>query len=72
MSFRCRTFLAIAGRVVPKFLRDCIGLAGVASISYGAWLAWPPAGYVAGGSLALVGVLLSTRSDVSPVEDREG
>jgi hypothetical protein len=29
------------------------GLAGVVLVSYGAWLAWPPAGFLAAGLLLL-------------------
>jgi hypothetical protein len=50
--------------LLPKLLRDIAGLAAVAAISYGAWLAWPPAGYMVGGALVLAGALLSARHDV--------
>lgn len=63
---------ALATKALPKVVRDVAGLAGVAAISYGAWLAWPPAGYIVGGALVLVGVLLSARGDVSPAAPVDG
>jgi hypothetical protein len=36
-------------------LSDLIGLVGVCSLTYGAWLAWHPAGFMLGGALALTG-----------------
>lgn len=44
---------AIAG-----LLRDLAGLSGVGLVSYGAWLVYPPAGFIVGGSLMFVGALL--------------
>ena len=51
---------------LPLLLRDLAGLAGVAAISTGAWMAWPPAGFMVGGALVLAGALLSARQDASP------
>ncbi|PWC89830.1 hypothetical protein TSH100_04110 [Azospirillum sp. TSH100] len=42
-------------------LRDLVGVAGAGAITYGAWLAWPPAGFIVGGSLTLAGVWLQAR-----------
>lgn len=39
------------------------GIAGAAGIAYGAWMAWPPAGFVAGGALALTGAILLARAE---------
>ena len=58
--------LRVAARLAPKFLRDLAGLAAVAAISIGAWLAWPPAGFMVGGALVLVGVVLTARQDTPP------
>lgn len=44
-------------------LRDAAGLAAVASISYGAWLIYEPAGFIAGGLLVLAGVLAMARGN---------
>ncbi|MER9901616.1 hypothetical protein [Mesorhizobium sp. M0130] len=48
---------AIAVRL-PIVLRDLVGLAAVALISYGAWLVVPAAGYIVGGVLLLAGTIL--------------
>jgi len=37
-----------------KLLPDLLLVAGAAGLSYGAWLAYPPAGYVVGGALAII------------------
>ncbi|MBX9944858.1 MAG: hypothetical protein K2Y40_12315 [Reyranella sp.] len=47
----------IAG-VVPGLVRDLAGLCGVGLVSYGAWMIYPPAGFIAGGILLIVGALL--------------
>ena len=47
----------IAG-VVPGLVRDLAGLCGVGLVSYGAWLIYPPAGFITGGILLIVGALL--------------
>lgn len=52
---------SIAGRA-PFVIRDLAGILAVAAISYGSWLAYAPAGFVAGGVLVLTGVVLSARS----------
>ena len=38
-----------------KHLSDIVALFGIAAVSYGAWLAYPPAGFIVGG-LALCGL----------------
>ena len=43
---------------VPSALRDLAGLCGVGLIAYGAWLIYPPAGFITGGLLLVVGALL--------------
>lgn len=48
-------------RALPTLLRDVVGLASVCSISYGAWLIDPAAGFIVGGSLVLLGVILTAR-----------
>lgn len=44
--------------VVPGLARDLAGLCGVGLVSYGAWLIYPPAGFITGGFLLIVGALL--------------
>lgn len=48
-----------AGRVASDLVRDFVGLSAVASISYGAWLIYVPAGFIVAGVLALIGVIIS-------------
>ena len=43
---------------IPGLLRDLAGLSGVGLVSYGAWLVYPPAGFIVGGSLMISGALL--------------
>ena len=54
--------LAVALRTiamaVPSLVRDLAGLCGVGLVSYGAWMIYPPAGFIAGGILLIVGALL--------------
>ena len=42
-------------------LRDIAGLAGIALVSYGAWLVYQPAGFIAGGAILLAGAVVSAR-----------
>ena len=44
--------------VVPGHVRDLAGLCGVGLVSYGAWMIYPPAGFIVGGILLIVGALL--------------
>ena len=44
--------------MLPALLRDLAGLCGVGLVSYGAWLIYPPAGFIVGGSLMIAGALL--------------
>ena len=48
---------AIAG-AVPGLVRALAGLCGVGLVSYGAWLIYPPAGFITAGILLIVGSLL--------------
>lgn len=45
-----------AGAVLGAVLAALVAVRGVAGwllVSYGAWLAWPPAGFIVGGGLLL-------------------
>lgn len=53
--------LAKIGAAVPAVLLDAAGLAGAGLIGYGAWLIYPPAGFITGGTLILAGTLLMAR-----------
>lgn len=46
------------GAVLPDLFLDVAGLAGAGSIAYGAWLVYPPAGFIVGGGLVLLGAVL--------------
>lgn len=50
---------------MAQHIRDAVALAGTGLIGYGAWLWWPPAGFMAAGALMvvvwLVGTLRSAR-----------
>lgn len=43
------------------YIRDAAGLCGAASVSYGAWLVYEPAGFIVGGLLLLSGALMAAR-----------
>ncbi len=40
--------------------RDGVALLGAGTISYGAWLAWVPAGYMVGGAALIAAALIAT------------
>jgi hypothetical protein len=50
--------LAKVGAAIPEFTLNLVGFAGAGLIAYGAWLVYPPAGFIAGGVLVLAGSLL--------------
>ncbi|MER5678682.1 hypothetical protein ABT081_17245 [Streptomyces sp. NPDC002238] len=43
----------VAGAVTGVLWRALPALLGVGLVAYGAWLAWPPAGFLAAGALLL-------------------
>lgn len=47
----------IAG-ALPGIVRDLAGLCGVGLVSHGAWMVYPPAGFITAGFLLIVGALL--------------
>ena len=49
--------------VLPGIARDLVGLVGVVLVVYGAWLIYPPAGYITAGLLLLAGSLLAARAE---------
>lgn len=53
-----RSMGLILSTTLPGLLRDLAGLGGVGLVSYGAWLIYPPAGFIVGGAMLIVGVLL--------------
>jgi hypothetical protein len=44
---------------LPDLLRDLVGMAGAALVSYGAWLVYEPAGFIAGGAMLIAGTAYS-------------
>ncbi len=60
---RCmRSTWSFLAAVVPTIMRDAIGIAGIVSFSYGAWLIYQPAGFmVVGLFLMAIAVLLARR-----------
>lgn len=42
-------------------VRDIAGMLAIASISYGAWLTYEPAGFIVGGIIVLAGVVAMAR-----------
>lgn len=47
--------------IARGWMPDALAVCGVASVSYGAWLVYPAAGFVVGGLFMLAGGLLSAR-----------
>jgi hypothetical protein len=43
---------------IPGFVRDLAGFCGVGLVSYGAWMIYPPAGFITAGLLLIIGSLL--------------
>lgn len=54
-------FWRTLGHALPDLAQTAAGLGAVASIAYGAWQVYAPAGWIVGGSLVLVGVCLGAR-----------
>jgi hypothetical protein len=55
--------------VLAVIARDLIGLAGAASITYGAWLVLPAAGFIVGGAFALVGAIVLAKASADDPSD---
>jgi len=56
---RVRSATAKIAAVAPALIRDCLGLAAVGSMAFGAWQVYQPAGFIVAGALILAGVLAS-------------
>lgn len=59
---RARAMAEALGSIAGEAVRDGIGICGAASITYGAWLIYPPAGFVVGGLMLLAGIYLHDRN----------
>lgn len=44
-----------------NWVRDAAGMSGAASVAYGAWLVYEPAGFIVGGALMLAAAMLAAR-----------
>jgi hypothetical protein len=55
-----KSFAVSVSRALPDLARDAVGVAAAGAIAYGAWLIYPPAGFITGGVLALAGVVLTS------------
>lgn len=60
-----------AGVVTASLLRALPGLAGLGLVAYGAWLAWPPAGFLAAGVLILADVVTARYPGRAPKKGGE-
>jgi hypothetical protein len=47
--------------LAPALAIDLAGIGGISSIAYGAWLIYPPAGYIVGGCIVVTIVILMAR-----------
>ena len=52
---------AALGRLLPDLIREVAGYGGVALLAYGAWMVYPPAGFIVAGALLLIGSLLAVK-----------
>ncbi|RWO20673.1 hypothetical protein [Mesorhizobium sp.] len=50
--------------VAQVALRDISGIAAAASIAYGSWLVYQPAGFIVGGFIVLSGVVAMARGGI--------
>ncbi len=48
---------------MKKHIPDALLLLGSGSLSYGAWLAWPPAGYLVAGVLLMIAGIQLARAE---------
>lgn len=44
--------------MLRDLITDMAGVSGAGLVSYGSWLIYPPAGFIIGGILLIVGALL--------------
>jgi hypothetical protein len=48
-------------KIITSMLPDALMVSGSAGISYGAWMVYPPAGFLVAGALLLVAGILAAR-----------
>jgi hypothetical protein len=64
MARTSQRLLRTAATALPSLFCDALGLAGASGVAYGAWLVYPPAGFMVGGALMIAGaVLFGRRAD---------
>ena len=51
----------IAGKSAANWAPDSLMVLGGASIAYGAWMVYPPAGFIAAGALLIAAGVLAAR-----------
>lgn len=61
MKARIETAAAALGQAARSWTPDVLMIAGAALIAFGAWLIYPPVGFIAGGVLTLAGGVLAAR-----------
>ena len=60
MTFK--TLAASLGKRGPTLARDLVGLTGAGSVSFGAWMIYPPAGFIVGGLMLMTGAFLTAKA----------
>jgi hypothetical protein len=55
--------------MIVVIIRDLIGVAGAASVSYGAWSIYHPLGFIVGGALAIAGAWLHGRAEIAAQDE---
>ena len=48
---------------MKKHLPDVLLMLGGGSLAYGAWLAWPPAGWLVAGALLIIAGIQTARAE---------
>lgn len=56
-----RAAIGLVVSAAPAIARDLAAVSGAGLVAYGAWLAYPPAGYVALGAMLLAVSIISAR-----------
>jgi hypothetical protein len=64
MKAKVLSALKTARAAVVSNVPDALLLAGAGSLSYGAWLIYPPAGFLVAGALLLAAGVLASRAKV--------
>jgi hypothetical protein len=57
-----KAHLTKIAEVAADWRADALMVAGAAGVSYGAWLAWPPAGWIIGGLLLIAAGVVAAKA----------